>query len=100
MYLVDSNTAETCSSLRCCVTAYCYHLAFETARKKGKFEFDKLVIGFECFVSLDYHFLLCSMPTAFDNFLLSEEEVVVVLCLLHTSPSPRDATLTRMPSSA
>ena len=27
-------------------------------------------------------------------------EVMVNLCLLYTSPSPRDATLSRMPSSA
>ena len=27
-------------------------------------------------------------------------EVVINLCLLYTSPSPRDATLSRMPSSA
>ena len=28
------------------------------------------------------------------------EEVLSCLCLLYTSPSPRDATLSRMPSSA
>ena len=28
------------------------------------------------------------------------EEVLLNLCLLYTSPSPRDATLSRMPSSA
>ena len=28
------------------------------------------------------------------------EEVHSILCLLYTSPSPRDATLSRMPSSA
>ena len=30
----------------------------------------------------------------------SYEPGVFVLCLLYTSPSPRDATLSRMPSSA
>ena len=30
----------------------------------------------------------------------SEEVVVPKVCLLYTSPSPRDATLSRMPSSA
>ena len=28
------------------------------------------------------------------------ETVLVIVCLLYTSPSPRDATLSRMPSSA
>jgi len=28
------------------------------------------------------------------------EAAIVVACLLYTSPSPRDATLSRMPSSA
>ena len=32
--------------------------------------------------------------------LLRGEEVVSMTCLLYTSPSPRDATLSRMPSSA
>ena len=30
----------------------------------------------------------------------SREQLLVQLCLLYTSPSPRDATLSRMPSSA
>ena len=29
-----------------------------------------------------------------------EYDVVIIGCLLYTSPSPRDATLSRMPSSA
>ena len=35
-------------------------------------------------------------------FLYSDQEIlgVVESCLLYTSPSPRDATLSRMPSSA
>ena len=32
--------------------------------------------------------------------LISESKAVVIPCLLYTSPSPRDATLSRMPSSA
>ena len=31
---------------------------------------------------------------------LSNEELNVVVCLLYTSPSPRDSTSSRMPSSA
>ena len=30
----------------------------------------------------------------------ADEEAMALLCLLYTSPSPRDATLSRMPSSA
>ena len=30
----------------------------------------------------------------------SDEEFEILTCLLYTSPSPRDATLSRMPSSA
>ena len=29
-----------------------------------------------------------------------EDVIVLSICLLYTSPSPRDATLSRMPSSA
>ena len=37
-----------------------------------------------------------------DSFTLSsvEEQAIALSCLLYTSPSPRDATLSRMPSSA
>ena len=34
------------------------------------------------------------------NWTTAEKEHVAYLCLLYTSPSPRDATLSRMPSSA
>ena len=32
--------------------------------------------------------------------LLQDAEALITICLLYTSPSPRDATLSRMPSSA
>ena len=35
-----------------------------------------------------------------ENWNLSPKSVVTYICLLYTSPSPRDATLSRMPSSA
>ena len=35
-------------------------------------------------------------PEKLDNLIIALEEI----CLLYTSPSPRDATLSRMPSSA
>ena len=42
------------------------------------------------------------LPTAeeFDPEDPPESIVVLSICLLYTSPSPRDATLSRMPSSA
>ena len=36
--------------------------------------------------------------TEFLNFYT--ETALIIICLLYTSPSPRDATLSRMPSSA
>ena len=36
----------------------------------------------------------------FASIVEAEEQDLGVLCLLYTSPSPRDATLSRMPSSA
>ena len=39
----------------------------------------------------------CNIPDVLGNFKYTE---VSLHCLLYTSPSPRDATLSRMPSSA
>ena len=36
----------------------------------------------------------------FSNHSLKKENSKLTVCLLYTSPSPRDATLSRMPSSA
>ena len=36
----------------------------------------------------------------FDQWLIKEPGTITKTCLLYTSPSPRDATLSRMPSSA
>ena len=35
-----------------------------------------------------------------ESIMLGDEGVIAGVCLLYTSPSPRDATLSRMPSSA
>ena len=35
-----------------------------------------------------------------ENQIKSKNEEIKKICLLYTSPSPRDATLSRMPSSA
>ena len=34
------------------------------------------------------------------NLDINSKHIHVIICLLYTSPSPRDATLSRMPSSA
>ena len=39
-------------------------------------------------------------PNAFVICITNPLDVIVMACLLYTSPSPRDATLSRMPSSA
>ena len=63
-------------------------------------------------ISTDYpHFTRLSGPTGFVQYLegalhfktrlgRSQEYEWIKTCLLYTSPSPRDATLSRMPSSA
>ena len=50
----------------------------------------------EFFNSRGYHNIE-SYPNAFDDDLLKEK---ISTCLLYTSPSPRDRTRSRMPSSA
>ena len=48
--------------------------------------------------TLDINVLLLKHPShKFENF---EEEVQYIICLLYTSPSPRDRQKSRMPSSA
>ena len=47
------------------------------------------------------HFMYAySYPQDFGTFFSSVIAMVRMICLLYTSPSPRDATLSRMPSSA
>ena len=49
------------------------------------------------------HQCLCRAAGKLTKFrikLLAGDKVLVEICLLYTSPSPRDATLSRMPSSA
>ena len=40
------------------------------------------------------------MATGLPNTLIAQSLDYIITCLLYTSPSPRDATLSRMPSSA
>ena len=43
---------------------------------------------------------LLAAPEGLSTFSNQHPDVQIVTCLLYTSPSPRDATLSRMPSSA
>ena len=50
--------------------------------------------------SLDTVELVMALEEEFGNEIPDEEAEKLTTCLLYTSPSPRDATLSRMPSSA
>ena len=67
----------------------------------------KEISYFQCFIVDWVQCLLLDASLLFGVFGLVREEVgldigvrVAIACLLYTSPSPRDATLSRMPSSA
>ena len=47
-----------------------------------------------------YGILLDRMSLSAKNGWLDEQNRVFIICLLYTSPSPRDGLLSRMPSSA
>ena len=51
-------------------------------------------------LQLRYGLASAGRSAAFGGFLLAVIEGISIICLLYTSPSPRDATLSRMPSSA
>ena len=44
--------------------------------------------------------LICQGQSVYDSDSEFANSLKIVVCLLYTSPSPRDATLSRMPSSA
>ena len=58
---------------------------------------DRNVLSFVYYVQADED---CGMLTLFSPHQLYDQAVPYRYCLLYTSPSPRDATLSRMPSSA
>ena len=51
-------------------------------------------------VTFDMHIWMWYMYVCKCTQLRSQSVTLYMLCLLYTSPSPRDATLSRMPSSA
>ena len=64
-----------------------------TEDSNGKFQWNGLKKG----IDYDYAFGLGVRPDSFDFAIQSRQYLV---CLLYTSPSPRDRTRSRMPSSA
>ena len=63
---------------------------------------DDIKIGEECEAPFKGKFYSATIIALNGMFTFSYYRVVniIYLCLLYTSPSPRDATLSRMPSSA
>ena len=66
----------------------------------GLFVFSLLATFFAAALTVPAGFGLATMITPVVFLWLEPHEAVAVVCLLYTSPSPRDATLSRMPSSA
>ena len=62
---------------------------------KGKSQLDKTPKEYKEF--LDY---IEANPNWIDEFEIDDDQLSVLGCLLYTSPSPRDRTRSRMPSSA
>ena len=60
----------------------------------------KMIVGHKTNTSNKYHVLVCGDCDVADIYQHMEYSIPVGTCLLYTSPSPRDATLSRMPSSA
>ena len=63
------------------------------------------VVGVVSFPPINKNFNVASYPGLFSSYeqqrnFFKESDAGSKICLLYTSPSPRDATLSRMPSSA
>ena len=63
-----------------------------------KNEFNQAIDAGDAFSSLQYRWWFC--PTETNHASCGNSSITFQVCLLYTSPSPRDATLSRMPSSA
>ena len=64
------------------------------------FRFALVALGFFLFSVYSKQKILVSKKNFFESFFSGVLFHGFYLCLLYTSPSPRDATLSRMPSSA
>ena len=74
-----------------------------SSKKKLKAECFKTLLRKEKVVEVKVagsEYLLSSVIVALGALGITKMEPVLCTCLLYTSPSPRDATLSRMPSSA
>ena len=61
---------------------------------------DRVTAVIDNFKKIDNKNLIWKKPTNFDLDLLIKTHSLDYICLLYTSPSPRDRTRSRMPSSA
>ena len=75
--------------------------------EKHFFEKDELKIILDLYAKMvsegswkDYGLNISSKQVGFSVFKNTTENALYKICLLYTSPSPRDATTSRMPSSA
>ena len=73
----------------------------DLARFQDAMPFEELVEAADLLLSENGVFALIIPFKEEENFIaLAKESELYPICLLYTSPSPRDATLSRMPSSA
>ena len=75
------------------------YLALELESNIGKQEIFELYVN-KIFLGNSSYGIEAAANTYFDNALADLDVSESATCLLYTSPSPRDATLSRMPSSA
>ena len=81
-----------------------WNLGYENLDKDGYFigrKLDSIDISDDFVLYLEPQFLIQrSLKGYTKSFVKKDESITSDSCLLYTSPSPRDATLSRMPSSA
>ena len=73
---------------------------YEIAKSLSKKGFDTTLISGPTHLEIDEDINLIRVETAEEMFQATLTNLPADVCLLYTSPSPRDATLSRMPSSA
>ena len=56
--------------------------------------------GFRLGVTTDWKSRWFASREDYANFIIEDKDIRTFICLLYTSPSPRDGLLSRMPSSA
>ena len=81
------------------------HLALEASEPLAGLDIEVEVIDAQTLLPFDLEGAVAESVKKTNRLLVVDEDVsggasAYLLCLLYTSPSPRDATLSRMPSSA